>query len=99
MHSFGLNSLLEEGATMFKFLILMKDAMNNNHRELNQNLIAVIWTLIARETKLTNERKRLNTSDQNPYIPKLLESLYNYNPKRSLTKLEYIQLFQIEMWV
>jgi len=56
MQNFALNSFLEEGATMYKFLILMKDAVNNNNRELRHNLIGTTWTLIAREIKLTDER-------------------------------------------
>jgi len=63
MHNFALNSMLEEGATMFKFLILMKDAVNNNNKEIKHNLIGTIWTLIAREIKLTDAKQRLNTSD------------------------------------
>lgn len=53
MHNFALNSFLEEGSTMFKFLILMKDAIKENNKELQRNLISTIWTLIAREIKLT----------------------------------------------
>ena len=71
----------------------MKDALNTNNKEIKLNLIGITWSLIAREIKLTDERQRLNISDQNPFIPKLLETLYNYNPQRSLTRLEYIQLF------
>ena len=95
----SLHSLLDEGATTYKFLVLMKEALNNNNEEIKLNLIGITWSLIAREIKLTDERQRLNISDQNPFIPKLLETLYNYNPQRGLTRLEYIQLFQIQMWI
>ena len=78
---------------MFKFMVLMKEAVNNDSKVFKRDLIGVIWTLMAREIKLTDERHRLNTSDQNPFIPKLLEKLYSYNPQRSLSRLEYLQLF------
>lgn len=56
MQNLALNSMLEEGATMYKFLILMKEALNNNNKEIKLNLIGITWSLIAREIKLTDER-------------------------------------------
>jgi len=56
MQNFALHSLLEEGATMYKFLVLMKDALNNNNKDIKLNLIGITWSLIAREIKLTDER-------------------------------------------
>ena len=56
MHNFALNSQLEEGATMFKFMVLMKEAVNSDSKVFKRDLIGVIWTLMAREIKLTDER-------------------------------------------
>lgn len=33
MHNLALNSFLEEGATTYKFLVLMKEALNKNHKD------------------------------------------------------------------
>jgi hypothetical protein len=32
-------------------------------------------------------------------IPRLLESLYNYKREKPLSNLEYLQLYQINIWI
>ena len=41
---------------MFKFMVLMKEAVNSDSKVFKRDLIGVIWTLMAREIKLTDER-------------------------------------------
>ena len=64
------------------------------HIELRHKLINVIWTLIYRENELEKGAAlRRQSFEQNPLIPRLLESLYNYKRTAPLSRLEHLQLF------
>lgn len=102
LQTYALNAEFDEDATVLKFLVLLKGKLAENENlspDLQKNLIGIIWTLIARETSITQAKGNLLTSESNPLIPRLLEHLYSYKPGRDLSRLEYLQLFQINLWI
>lgn len=59
---------------------------------MRRNLINVVWTLIYKES--------VQDSPQiNPLIPRLLEKLHSFNRDIPISRVEYLELYQIQTWV
>ena len=101
LHAYALANEMDDGAAMLKFMVMLKQQIYTGDLSphTSSKLIGIIWTLISREISLVQKQGQLQTSDQNPLIPRLLEYLYSYKPGRELTRIEQLQLFQINLWI
>jgi hypothetical protein len=103
MHTFALHGKLQEGATCYKFMLILSNKLlvqsydkYGGKNSVNENLISIIWTLMYREIIVRQEK---NNRDLNPLIPRLLEKLYSFKREEPLTKVENLELFQIKIWL
>jgi len=55
VHTLALNGELEEGATIFKFLVLLTGKIDSKYMKTHDYLIDVIWTLVYRDTKIVED--------------------------------------------
>jgi len=95
MWRFGINGYVEESPKMIKFVQILTQKLRGDNKSIphavHKNLINLLWVLIQRETHLTDSANgSLAISQRNPLIPRLLTHLYNYKPRRKLTKMEYL---------
>lgn len=106
MQIFALSGQKVDGPAFYKLITLFKGYIPTNnkgtieHIEVRKRLIGLIWTMIYRDNELQQVATlRRQQYEQNPMIPRLLESLYQYKRQEPLSKLEHLQLFQINIWI
>jgi len=103
IHTFALHDQLQDGASMYQFMIQIANHVDKLSKETHNNLIHLIWTFIYRDTIKDEEKSQSGISrsatDSNPLIPRLIEHLYNYKREAPLTRNEYLMLFQINIWL
>lgn len=91
MHTFALHGEMTEGAAGIYFTLMISKELQKKNNVLkpsvHENLIDIVWTLIYKETTLGNQK------EMNPLIPKLIESLYNYQRDTPLSRNELLELF------
>jgi hypothetical protein len=99
MHLFALNGDFAEGASSYKLLLMVNEAMSSEaimEKPIHDRLINIIWFMVLRESSVAKDQR---SRSSNPLIPRLLELLYTYKRDAALTKHEYLQLYQINNWI
>ena len=83
MQIFALSGQKVDGPAFYKLITLLKGYIPTNnkgtieHIKVRQRLIGLIWTMIYRDNELQQVATlRRQQYEQNPMIPRLLESLY-----------------------
>ena len=101
MHTFALNGEPLDGAAILKFIMILKrKVMASEQPDLlepvvKDQLISVIWMMIYRELDLPSN----NAQKMNPLIPRLLMSLFSFKRDKPLSRIEHLQLYQIQIWI
>lgn len=103
IYTFALEGLLEDNQAMYKFMMMLNDKLQSSRQDaraddsINKNLVNLVWTLVYRETCV--DKTDAQQTSLCPTIPKLLEFLASFKRTEELSKLELLQIYQIQGWV